>query len=110
MEAHGGLYVLHSHLNHSCTPNVSVRHITRNQTPRITVIAKSAIPEGEELVVSYVDPSQDVWTRRRMLKEWGFGTCLCERCVREAESGKAAGQGVEQKAELEDELRGFLGV
>ncbi|KAF9512819.1 hypothetical protein BS47DRAFT_1344910 [Hydnum rufescens UP504] len=88
MEAHGGL----------------------NQTPRITIIAKSAIPEGEELVVSYVDPSQDVWTRRRMLKEWGFGTCLCARCVQEAESSKAAGGGVEQKAELEDELRGFLGV
>ena len=46
-----------------------------------------------------------------MLKEWGFGSCLCERCVKEAENAKATGGAVEEKnAELEDEIRGFLGV
>src|SRR6267154_1036808 len=44
LEAHGGLYKLHSHMNHSCNPNVSVRHLDqRTALSRITVIAKRDI-------------------------------------------------------------------
>lgn len=107
MEAHGGLYVLHSHVNHSCDANVSVRHITPNNTQRITVIARRVIDPDTELLASYVDPSGDVWTRRRELKEWGFGICNCGRCTEEE---KTAAPERQEKAKLEDELRGFLGV
>lgn len=106
MEAHGGLYVLHSHMNHSCSPNVSVRHITTNNSQRITIIARRAIEPGEELLVSYVNPELDVRARRRELKEWNFGVCQCDRCVEEEKSAPAE----TEKVELEDELRGFLGV
>jgi hypothetical protein len=109
LEALGGLYVLHSHLNHSCAPNLAVRHIYRNNIQRITLNARRAILPGEELLVSYVDPSGDVWTRRRGLKEWGFGVCRCERCVEEVTNAPEGESGGE-KVQLEDELRGFLGV
>jgi SET domain-containing protein len=107
MEAHGGLYMLHSHINHSCSPNVSVRHIIPNNIQRITVIARRAIEPGEELVASYVDPSGDLWKRRRELKEWGFGICKCQRCLEEE---KVAPPEDKETVQLEDEVRGFLGI
>lgn len=126
LEAMGGLYFLHSHLNHSCDPNTAIRHLYPNNIERVTVVAKRVIMPGEEILVSYVDPEADVWTRRRNLKEWGFGTCGCERCVEEAryekekavddESGYGyvdsnvdGGYGTDGR-ELEDDLRGYLGV
>lgn len=104
----GGLFVLHSHLNHSCTPNTSIRHLNPANIQRISVLSKRLILPSEELVVSYVDPNADVWNRRRKLKEWGFGICTCERCVEEAKSAPKGEEG--EKVQLEDELRGFLGV
>lgn len=115
LESHGGLYRLHSHLNHDCDPNVSVRHFEAAQPGKITVIAKRDISPGEELLITYVNPTNDVRQRRRELKEWGFGECHCPRCMEEAKgiptsenSGEAAD--VMDPDELENELRGFLGV
>lgn len=55
LESHGGLYILHSHLNHSCAPNVSVRHLDqRSALARITVIARQTILPGQELTVSLI--------------------------------------------------------
>ena len=105
MEAHGGLYMLHSHINHSCSPNISVRHIMPTNIQRITIIARRAIKPGEELLATYVDPSGSVWKRRRELKEWGFGTCTCPRCLEEEKT-----EPFEETGQLEDEIRGFLGV
>lgn len=119
LEAHGGLYVLHSHLNHSCEPNLSVRHLDqRSALARITVLAKRAVPRGEELTITYVDPSLPVAQRRQRLLEWGFGPCECARCVREveetAEKGlgdeDARGEGAGVMADLEAELKAGLGV
>ncbi|KAG8933651.1 SET domain-containing protein 5 [Tulasnella sp. 418] len=102
--AYGGIYALHSHLNHCCAPNVSARHFDP-ELGRITVIAKKPISPGTELLVSYVDPSNKVRKRQRELREWGFGICKCEKCVEDEKlEGDDAGEG------LEDELRGFLGV
>jgi hypothetical protein len=93
MEAHGGLYVLHSHLNHSCDPNVSVRHLDRRTAlSRITLIARRDIRAGDELTVAYVDPEMGLHERRAGLVLWGFGVCRCERCVRE-EAEEAATHG-----------------
>ena len=114
LEAHGGLYILHSHINHSCTPNVSIRHLdTRTALSRITVIASKAIPAGEELVITYVNPEASVKERRNGLLEWGFGECRCKRCMEEAKRLKS--NGVETTAvgvddDLERELKAGLGV
>jgi hypothetical protein len=120
LEAHGGLYTLHSHMNHSCSPNVSVRHLDhRTALSRITVIAKRNIAVGEELVVTYVDPSLGVRERRSQLVAWGFGQCDCERCrveerqVKSCEDeGEEEGETKEQSDmdDLEKELKAGLGV
>ncbi|KAG8908244.1 SET domain-containing protein 5 [Tulasnella sp. 403] len=110
-EAHGGIYKLHSHLNHDCNPNASVRHIDGSQAPgRITIVATRDIPAGDEILVCYVDPSYSVRRRQRELNSWGFGPCDCARCVEETnELGEAAGS-EDKEDELEDEIRNYLGV
>ncbi|CAE6398506.1 unnamed protein product [Rhizoctonia solani] len=131
LESHGGLFPLHSHLNHACRPNVSIRHISPDGSTtsilhspnpsRITVIATSPIPAGDELVVSYVDPSLDLRARRRELRAWDFGVCECTRCLEEDKAdpervaipdGKlnVGDDGRKDPVDLEDEIRNFLGV
>jgi len=60
--------------------------------------------------VTYVDPTEGVRKRRRELKEWGFGECQCERCIEESKTLDESKGKEETKEDLEDELRGFLGV
>lgn len=118
LEAHGGLYTLHSHLNHSCSPSLSIRHLDpRTALSRITVIAKRSIEPGEELTVTYVDPNLGLKRRREELGGWGFGVCMCGRCVeeeREREERRARGEEVDEEGEgvedLERELKAGLGV
>jgi len=52
---------------------------------RVSIKALRDIEEGEELFVSYVQPSLGVRERRRELKSWGIVECKCGRCIREAE-------------------------
>jgi hypothetical protein len=82
MESSGGIYALHSHLNHSCTPNISIRHLDQSQFTRLTIVAKTGIQPGEELTVCYVNPEGDYRTRRREIRQWGF-ECRCGRCCEE---------------------------
>ncbi|KAK7688770.1 hypothetical protein QCA50_008309 [Cerrena zonata] len=111
LEAHGGLYILHSHLNHSCSPNISVRHLDqRTALSRITLIAKKDIQPGEELFITYVNPNLSVAERRKQLLEWGFGECNCERCTteeRDPSLNRASNGGLD---DLERELKAGLGV
>ncbi|KAF8574536.1 SET domain-containing protein [Ramaria rubella] len=126
LEAHGGLYILHSHLNHACTPNISVRHLDqRTSLARITMLALEDIEPGKELLVTYVDPTAGVRERRRQLREWGFGECGCDRCVNEAAElapegtdhnrrdekveGTSAANGLD-RMDLERELREGFGL
>jgi len=110
LEGHGGLYILHSHLNHSCTPNVSVRHLHQSSNlSRISLVAKRDIAAGEELLISYVDPGLPVSARQHKLREWSF-RCECERCKEEGltagdEPGEAGAP-----ADLEKELKAGLGL
>lgn len=109
LEAHGGLYTLHSHLNHACTPNVSVRHFDQHSAlSRITVVARVAIGPGEELLITYVDPGCHYKERHRRILEWGFGACRCERCLVEEREAKASGTA--EADELADQLRAGLGL
>ena len=92
-------------------PNLSVRHVDqRSALSRITVIARRDIAPGEELFITYVDPTSSVKKRRRALAEWGFGLCNCDRCVEEAKTAKDGDNEEETGGDLADELKGFLGV
>jgi len=80
--------LVHSHLNHDCTPNVSIRHMPGRggvrPATRITARTLRAIRPGEELLISYVDPSLPAERRRLLLwRDYCFGPCVCARCVAE---------------------------
>jgi hypothetical protein len=110
MEAHGGIYALHAHLNHSCAPNVSVRHLeARTALARISVIAKERTKRGEELLVTYIAPALGVRARREALLAWAFGVCRCVRCLSE-EGVEGDGEGAAAMEELERELKAGLGL
>ncbi|PVF96799.1 hypothetical protein CPB86DRAFT_708398 [Serendipita vermifera] len=123
-ESYGGLYFLHSHINHSCRPNAAIRHldlpgrVTNPSPTRLTVLTLRTIKGGEEVTVSYIDPTLSLKERRRELRQWGIMCCTCERCVEEEktageeekegmEGGEGSGKGV---ADLEGELRGAFGL
>ena len=78
------------------------------------MIAKKDIAKGEELCVTYVDPSMGLHERRRELKAWGFGLCTCKRC--QEEEGVLQHSKSEESTEnslhpgLEDELRAGFGI
>ncbi|KAF8816928.1 SET domain-containing protein [Phlegmacium glaucopus] len=108
LEAHGGLYTLHAHLNHSCNPNVSVRHLDqRNALSRITVLAQRPIKVGEELLVTYVNPKLGYKQRQDELSAWGFGKCRCERCLKDVKNVVEEDLGMD---DLAKELKAGLGV
>ncbi|KAJ6556895.1 hypothetical protein B0H10DRAFT_2121899, partial [Mycena sp. CBHHK59/15] len=107
IEAHGGLYTLHSHLNHSCAPNISVRHLDqRKALSRITLKATQGIEPGQELLITYVNPQAGYAERRNALEAWGF-MCQCPRCVEEAKHYKEPEGGID---DLASELKAGLGV
>lgn len=97
-------------------PNLSVRHVDqRSALSRITVIARRDIAPGEELFITYVNPETPLDQRRRNLMEWGFGKCVCERCVKEERERKDAGEdagaaSAEPTDDLAAELKAGLGV
>ncbi|KAK7207175.1 hypothetical protein BZA70DRAFT_270660 [Myxozyma melibiosi] len=77
----GSIYLLQSHLNHSCEPSVDVKIVSR--TTGVKVTAKRDLAKGEELTTTYVDRRLDLKTRRdQLLEGWGFW-CTCPRCLRE---------------------------
>lgn len=113
LEAHGGLYILHSHINHSCSPNISVRHLDKGTAlARITLVASRNIETGEELYITYVNPQMGLEQRRQNLLEWGFGVCQCPRCLAEEQDPErqAANAGTSSEHDLERELKAGLGV
>lgn len=111
LEAHGGLYRLHSHLNHSCAPNISIRHLDqRTALSRITVIARDDIYAGQELLITYTNPESNLRDRRRRLSEWGFGLCQCERCVEEEKVSMESDMNIQEASDLADQLKAGLGV
>ena len=102
---------MHSHLNHSCDPNVSVRHMDqRYALSRITVIAKRPIKTGEELLITYVNPKLGYRARQDELRGWGFGACVCSRCIEEAKMMRQASATNDELDDLASELKAGLGV
>jgi len=60
--------------------------------------------------VTYVNPEMGVHARRRELEAWGFGECMCTRCVEEARELGENGDAVGQMEDLASELKAGLGV
>ncbi|KAJ7730656.1 hypothetical protein DFH07DRAFT_969040 [Mycena maculata] len=109
LEAHGGLYTLHAHLNHGCAPNVSVRHLDqRHALSRITVKALADIKPGQELLITYVNPATGYAERRAALEAWGF-VCQCARCAEEGRDWAPPAE-PEGLGDLASELKAGLGV
>lgn len=74
------LSVLMGWHNHDCLPNTGV---TLAENGKVTVTALRDVKEGEELTISYVDPTQPFEARRQTLSShYGF-ECRCARCVTE---------------------------
>ncbi|CDU25573.1 uncharacterized protein SPSC_05466 [Sporisorium scitamineum] len=90
MEKFGGLYLLHSFLNHSCSPNVQIRHVPERgilSSMKIAALALRPIKEGEELLISYIDPSTRLGRRQLVLyRDYCFGPCTCSRCKQELDA------------------------
>lgn len=80
----GCLFMIHSHLNHSCEPNVKARFIKEGKRALgIEMVVLQKIGMNEELKVTYVDPEMGYYERQDLLrKNWGF-VCVCPRCKRE---------------------------
>lgn len=62
------------YLNHSCDPNVIVRPIHDDGTPRIDIIARHDIQNGEELAFDYASLEYDVTVANSPCQ------CTAEKC------------------------------
>lgn len=98
-EAQGGLYLVHSHFNHSCAPNVHVTHPPSRagvrQATKVMLIARRDIKKGEELFITYQNPDLTLARRRLLLwREYMFGPCECERC--KEEEGRLSSQELQE--------------
>ncbi|CBQ71212.1 conserved hypothetical protein [Sporisorium reilianum SRZ2] len=87
MEKFGGLYSLHSFLNHSCHPNVQIRHMPERgilASMKVAAIALRPIAQNDELVISYIDPTTSLGRRQLLLyRDYCFGPCTCDKCSHE---------------------------
>jgi hypothetical protein len=75
-----GLFSLHSCLNHSCTPNVRVDLFDLSGPARLSLTALRPIKKGQQLTVTYVDPTLPRQARLHILRLGYFFACACERC------------------------------
>eukprot|EP01097_Dermamoeba_algensis_P001765 TRINITY_DN1668_c0_g1_i1.p1 TRINITY_DN1668_c0_g1~~TRINITY_DN1668_c0_g1_i1.p1 ORF type:complete len:400 (-),score=66.50 TRINITY_DN1668_c0_g1_i1:111-1310(-) len=81
-----GIYILHSMINHSCSPNVTSDISTKSGAKSVLVTTKP-IQEGEEILVDYIgfnydEPEyQDLNVRQTaLLERFGF-VCGCVKCL-----------------------------
>lgn len=73
------IFLIQSHLNHTCSPNTSVE-TSDKKYEGLKVYAARDIKAGEELTTTYVNPSHTVQQRQRELRvNWGF-VCKCQKC------------------------------
>ncbi|KAI8969725.1 hypothetical protein BDB01DRAFT_840088 [Pilobolus umbonatus] len=76
----GGLYLVHSHINHNCYPNVSIDYPQPKSQYRLAVRAIRDIKKGEQLFETYVNPRWNKETRVTYLDKSYLFKCQCERC------------------------------
>ncbi|KAG0174046.1 SET domain-containing protein 5 [Apophysomyces sp. BC1034] len=76
----GGMYLVQSHINHNCTPNVCIEHPHNQSQYKISVRAVRDIKQGEQLFETYVNPRWDKETRFNYLNKSYMFECHCQRC------------------------------
>jgi hypothetical protein len=75
-----GLFTLQSNFNHSCAPNAMVS-ASPDRNHEIVVVAKRAIPKGEEVTISYIVTEGKTAEQRQDELEAYFFTCHCPLCM-----------------------------
>jgi hypothetical protein len=95
----GGMYLVHSHINHNCYPNVSIDYPQRNSQYKITVRAIRDIKKDEQLFETYVNPRWNKETRQTYLDKSYLFTCKCERCETDGPLTDELRQGLRLRAE-----------
>lgn len=77
------IFLIQSHLNHNCEPNVEVITGEIRRDTAIEVVASRSISSGEEITTTYVNPLHSFAVRQNELRiNWGF-LCKCKRCKNE---------------------------
>ncbi|XP_041015984.1 histone-lysine N-methyltransferase ASHR1 isoform X2 [Juglans microcarpa x Juglans regia] len=100
-----GLYPVISIINHSCLPNSVLVFEGRLAVVR----AVQHIPQGAEVLISYIETAGSTMTRQKALTEQYLFTCTCPRCIKAGESDD-----IQESAILEgyrckdDQCNGFL--
>ncbi|KAI7865947.1 hypothetical protein BDF14DRAFT_1819467 [Spinellus fusiger] len=89
----GGMYLVQSHINHNCTPNVCIE-FSGNAQYKLSVRAVRDLKKGEQLFETYVNPRWNKETRINYLNKSYMFQCNCLRC--------------EKDTPLTDELRAGL--
>ena len=82
---HANLYETLSRINHSCAPN-AIRYSTDASNGGVAVVAQRDIPEGDEILISYMDGADEgmgVDERRVHLKQQYHFHCVCELCLKQ---------------------------
>ncbi|KAJ1941437.1 hypothetical protein GGF37_003553 [Kickxella alabastrina] len=81
-DQNGGFYLLQSCFNHSCDPNCVVMH-PNDGMYRAIIKTLRPIKAGEEMLISYVNPRDNLAARQQALREWYMFDCNCGRCQKE---------------------------
>ncbi|KAG0300310.1 SET domain-containing protein 5 [Dissophora globulifera] len=77
----GGLYLLHSSLNHACVPNAVIDHPGAGTNYGVSVRLARDIKRDEQLQITYCDPQWKKDTRQQYLRTEYLFTCKCKRCT-----------------------------
>lgn len=72
------------HINHSCDPNTYIVM----DGPQMQLRALNDIKKGEELYISYIDPTMPLARRQSELQQRWFFTCKCNKCSLETTTKK----------------------
>lgn len=101
------VYLLQSHLNHNCAPNVHVETSLKKHEG-LKVYANRDLNVGEELTTSYVNPSHTTKQRQRELRvNWGF-ICNCDRCEREVNSLERRKSSIIEQPQQREDIKKML--
>ncbi|XP_062146363.1 histone-lysine N-methyltransferase ASHR1 [Alnus glutinosa] len=100
-----GLYPVISVINHSCLPNSVLVF-----EGRLAVIrAVQHIPQGDEVLISYIETAGSTMTRQKALKEQYLFTCTCPRCIKVGQSDDIQESAIVEGYRCKDDrCNGFL--
>ncbi|KAF9898721.1 SET domain-containing protein 5 [Lobosporangium transversale] len=77
----GGMYLLHSSLNHSCLPNTVIDNPGAGTSYGVSIRLARDIKRDEQLQITYCNPLWKRETRQQYLRTEYLFTCKCKRCT-----------------------------